>query len=120
MTDYKVIYLAPPCYGDERMWCEHDAPDDCECIDGPHPWIKYTSSQLTPDDVDANKAGGLWYRRWFKAINEGNELRALLNEAEEYVADACDAMEHSDGRDLLNRINAALEARGLEIREKGQ
>ena len=65
-------------------------------------------------------ASAPWYRRWFKAINEGNELRALLNEAEEYVADACDAMEHTDGRDLLNRINAALEARGLEIREKGQ
>ena len=39
-----VIYLAPLCQEHERMWCEHDAPVDCECIDGPHPWIKYIAA----------------------------------------------------------------------------
>lgn len=32
----------------------------------------------------------------------------LLTEAREYVTDALEAMEHSDGRDLLNRIDGAL------------
>lgn len=35
-------------------------------------------------------------------------LTGLLAEAREYVTDALEAMEHSDGRDLLNRINGAL------------
>lgn len=46
MTD--VIYLAPLCQEHERMWCEHDAPVDCECIDGPHPWIKYVAALRQP------------------------------------------------------------------------
>lgn len=29
-------------------------------------------------DREANKAGGLWYRRWFKAQARVNELEALL------------------------------------------
>lgn len=33
---------------------------------------------------------------------------ALLGRAREYVADALDAYEHSDGRDLLAEIDAAL------------
>lgn len=56
----EVIYLAPLCQGYERMWCEHDAPIDCECIDGPHPWIKYIAalrqpaqSEITQADTDA-------------------------------------------------------------------
>lgn len=51
MTD--VIYLAPLCQGYERMWCEHDAPIDCECIDGPHPWIKYVVAPEQPTQSDA-------------------------------------------------------------------
>lgn len=51
MTD--VIYLAPPCQEHERMWCEHDAPVDCECIDGPHPWIKYVAALRQPTQSDA-------------------------------------------------------------------
>lgn len=35
-------------------------------------------------------------------------LRGLLVEAREFVTDALEAHEHSDGRDLLNRIDAAL------------
>jgi hypothetical protein len=45
-----------------------------------------------PDDKAANKAGGLWYRRWFKSAVERNELRdeltrtaALLKEAREVI-----------------------------------
>ena len=35
-------------------------------------------------------------------------LSGMLAEAREYVTDALEAMEHSDGRDLLNRIDGAL------------
>jgi hypothetical protein len=35
-------------------------------------------------------------------------LRGLLSETCCYVTDALDAYEHTDGRDLLNRITAAL------------
>lgn len=49
----EVIYLAPLCQEHERMWCEHDAPIDCECIDGPHPWIKYVAALRQPIQSDA-------------------------------------------------------------------
>lgn len=49
----EVIYLAPLCQEHERMWCEHDAPVDCECIDGPHPWIKYVAAMRQPTQSDA-------------------------------------------------------------------
>lgn len=48
----EVIYLAPLCQEHERMWCEHDAPIDCECIDGPHPWIKYVAALRQPTQSD--------------------------------------------------------------------
>ena len=35
-------------------------------------------------------------------------MRDLLTRAREYVTDALDAHEHSDGRDLLKEIDAAL------------
>lgn len=54
MTD--VIYLAPLCQKHERMWCEHDAPVDCECIDGPHPWIKYVAAMRQPTKSDIKQA----------------------------------------------------------------
>lgn len=38
---HEIIYLAPPCFGEERYWCEDDAPVDCECADGPHSWTRY-------------------------------------------------------------------------------
>ena len=47
--DHTVIYLAPPCFGDERHWCEDDAPVDCECDDGPHPWIKFAAEQVVQE-----------------------------------------------------------------------
>lgn len=63
MTD--VIYLAPPCQEHERMWCEHDAPVDCECIDGPHPWIKYVAAlrQPTQSDVSFRELAAVLYRK---------------------------------------------------------
>lgn len=48
----EVIYLAPLCQEHERMWCEHDAPVDCECVDGPHPWIKYVAAMRQPTQSD--------------------------------------------------------------------
>jgi len=45
--DYEAIYLAPKCMASgEREWCEHDAPYDCDCDDGPHPWIKFVRSDI--------------------------------------------------------------------------
>ena len=41
MTDPAEIYLQPECCADEgvgRVWCDHDAPVDCE--DGV-PWTRY-------------------------------------------------------------------------------
>ena len=60
-----VIYLAPPCQEHERMWCEHDAPVDCECIDGPHPWIKYVAAlrQPTQSDVSFRELAAVLYRK---------------------------------------------------------
>lgn len=74
----EVIYLAPLCQEHERMWCEHDAPVDCECIDGPHPWIKYvaamrqpTQSEITQADIDA--AESIF---WVKTIIDDHEAVA--------------------------------------------
>jgi len=39
-------------------------------------------------------------------------LRALLTRSREYVTDTLDAHEHTDGRDLLKEIDAALGQRG--------
>ena len=36
------------------------------------------------------------------------DLLSIIEGAREYVADSLDAHEHSDGRDLLTRIDAAL------------
>lgn len=70
----EVIYLAPLCQGYERMWCEHDAPVDCECIDGPHPWIKYIAALRQPTQSDD-------YTRGFIAgLDDGAKM-----DAEEYA-----------------------------------
>ena len=63
MTD--VIYLAPLCQEHERMWCDHDAPVDCECVDGPHPWIKYVAAlrQPTQSDVSFRELAAVLYRK---------------------------------------------------------
>lgn len=39
-----TIWLQPDCMTSidcGRVWCEHDAPVNCDCSDGPHPWIKF-------------------------------------------------------------------------------
>jgi hypothetical protein len=46
MSDPTVIYLQPECCAEPdagRLWCEHDAPVDCE--DG-KPWTKYILADL--------------------------------------------------------------------------
>lgn len=56
MQDYEAIYLAPKCMASgEREWCEHDAPYDCDCDDGPHPWIKFVRSDIA-EAADAIEA----------------------------------------------------------------
>ena len=54
MAEHKQIYLAPKCMDapyEGRTWCEDDSPQDCDCIDGPHSWIKYV---LAGDDDSAH------------------------------------------------------------------
>lgn len=41
-----------------------------------------------------------------------DQMRALLIRARWYVGDALDAHEHTDGRDLLKEIDAALQTEG--------
>lgn len=45
---------------------------------------------------------------------KADTLRALLTRARWYVDDALDAYEHTDGRDLLREIDAALETPNAE------
>lgn len=47
-------------------------------------------------------------------------MRGLLTRAREYVTDALDAHEHTDGRDLLKEIDAALRQRGSEPADGSQ
>lgn len=42
--EHEVIYLAPRCMEspyEGRTWCQDPDVEDCECVDGPHPWVKY-------------------------------------------------------------------------------
>lgn len=51
MSDPRIIYLAPECQDAPdvgRVWCDSDRPIDCECIDGPHPWIPYLCIKPIP------------------------------------------------------------------------
>jgi hypothetical protein len=45
--EHDVIYLAPVCCHSGE-WCQDDAPYDCDCHDGPHPWTKYTRTTPAP------------------------------------------------------------------------
>jgi len=48
MSDPAEIFLQPECCavpGEGRLWCEHDAPEDCE--DGV-PWTRYVHA----DQID--------------------------------------------------------------------
>ena len=47
------------------------------------------------------------------------DLLAIITDARIYVADSLDAHEHSDGRELLQRIDSALRARQPEKGEEG-
>ncbi len=47
--------------------------------------------------------------------DKADALRALLTRAREYLVDALEAYEHSDGRDLLKEIDDALPSNPLRI-----
>ena len=55
------------------MWCEHDAPVDCECIDGPHPWIKYIAAQQQPTQSDALLEGDTQTILYLLGVRHGRE-----------------------------------------------
>lgn len=49
--EHATIYLAPRCMEssyDGRHWCEDSDPTDCDCPDGPHPWVKYVLAAKEP------------------------------------------------------------------------
>ena len=76
----EVIYLAPLCQEHERMWCEHDAPVDCECIDGPHPWIKYVAAlrQHTQSDIKHADRAAMESILWVETIIDDQEAIARV------------------------------------------
>lgn len=49
-----------------------------------------------------------WRLRALAAEAKAEHLLALLKRSREYVSDALDAYEHSDGRDLMKEIELAL------------
>lgn len=49
-----------------------------QAVDGVEWLSSKTIDRLQAHDPDHNKAGGLWYRRWFKAQERVNELERLL------------------------------------------
>ena len=85
MSDPKEIFLQPECCADPdvgRLWCEHDAPEDCE--DG-KPWIRYVHA----DEID-------------RLRRELAEARGLLREVLSVGQDMGGEIE------LLGRIDAFL------------
>lgn len=69
-----------------KRWCQ-EWPNEAHC------------RQLA--DYEAHVLGS-------KSVEPREGMREALASAREYVVDALDAHEHSDGRDLLARIDAAL------------
>ena len=70
MSDPTEIYLQPECCADEyvgRLWCEHDAPVDCE--DGV-PWTKYVRADIAEADLAAARATNLKLRQYAKHYPE--------------------------------------------------
>lgn len=85
--DYEAIYLAPKCMASgEREWCEHDAPYDCDCDDGPHPWIKFVRSDI----AEAAEQRGMERERQ-RCLREAEDADPLGKDAfgmREYIAQA--------------------------------
>ena len=74
-------------------------------------WETESDAESWPEKYEAEKAArldlqGLAYDECARA----DLMRGLLLDAREYVSDALDAYEHSDGRDLLTKIDATLSA----------
>ena len=55
------------------------------------------------------RACGHWENQQARALAMLARMEVLLAKAGDYVADALDAHEHSDGRELLTEIDALLE-----------
>jgi len=52
VADHKEIYLQPECCADSetgRLWCEDDAPEECE--DG-KPWTRYIRADLSEQRIE--------------------------------------------------------------------
>lgn len=80
MSDYNEIYLEPECCAESdigRVWCEHNAPTDCE--DGVE-WTKYIRADLaTP-------------QRWIP-VGERLPDQDSPHRVESYTPDQSDKME---------------------------
>lgn len=96
MSDLREIFLQPECCADEhsgRLWCEDDAPVDCEDDDGNEiPWTRYVRADLHDSLAAENAAlkAQLAY-----AASAGDEcaievesLRSRLAEAETLLDEA--------------------------------
>lgn len=96
----KTIWLQPDCmttpdYG--RVWCEHDAPVNCDCPDGPHPWIKFDRA------IEAAEADLLG-----RALAALRMAAPLLAEAREALCGRDDVCTTSDGDDALLPLRDAI------------
>ena len=96
MKDLREIFLQPECCADEhtgRLWCEDDAPVDCEDDDGNEiPWTRYVRADLH-DSLAA----------------EVESLRSRLAEAEgreQMLLNRCDVLEE-ERNDSDNRLAEA-------------
>lgn len=92
--EYSAIYLAPPCFGFERNWCEDNAPVDCECPNGPHPWAKFViESELT-----TLRAENKLMREAVEAVRDGYKSQMKF----------CDIEALGYFREFVRRIDNAL------------
>ena len=96
MSDPTEIYLQPQCCADEyvgRLWCEHDAPVDCE--DGV-PWTKYVRADIAEADLAAARADAERYRAALRQVFflEHNEREwETLEECQAYARRECAAID---------------------------
>lgn len=134
MSDLREIFLQPECCADEhsgRLWCEDDAPVDCEDDDGNEiPWTRYVRADLHDSLAAENAAlkAQLAY-----AASAGDEcaievesLRSRLAEAEgdrDAGWKAFYALREQVGRDrypgLTNIVRTADSAKRLELSSRG-
>lgn len=96
MSDLREIFLQPECCADEhtgRLWCEDDAPVDCEDENGNEvPWTRYVRADLydalraAAGKVTCNRCRGMQMVYDPRCITERSacpdcaDLRSLLEE----------------------------------------